>query len=475
MRRATAALLAGLLALLSVPAASASKPKVVVTGQVRYADGTPAARVHVELTRVTGLGDVLGGLLFFTFSAGFASVLCFDEEGRDALVICGNNTAATLTDSKGNYRFEMSADAVDSPDRSFTVTARVPRSAKRAAGAQVEVRTHLKVGANRLPYLPFWEPTVSGPLSDLTWTPLPGEAHPSYDKHYASRSGGLTLDVGALPGDPLDPRLLEDTRGTFHLTAKGHRGSLGATWTSPTRPYTGTAGRPLSRSARCTVTVEKLTGNRALRPCWLTDARYRATYEGPRPRHCFVDPAFADPVFQQPPTCEFASVRVAEIDLGRVVPVAAVLVRGECDDCAVAGSEDHVTWTRPTDGLVPGTAQDWEGLRARWVRVLTPSTSLGRYQYETPGAKVGGKDLPDSAPGDASRLTELSVWAATPEPVAAGSAPPEPDSSASPTTAAPSTSDDGTRTPTLVAAALLLLVTAGAVGYAVGQRRRTGG
>jgi hypothetical protein len=224
------------------------------------------------------------------------------------------------------------------------------------------------------------------------------------------------------------------------------------------------------------VTIERVRGKQALRPCWLTDAAYVTTYGGPRPRHCYIQPGFEDPIFHQDPTCEFASVRQVEVDLGRVVPVAAVLVRGsECDDCAVVSSADHVTWSRPSYGFLPGTAMDWKGERARWFRVLTPGTSLGRLQQQTPHAKVGGKDLPDEAPGDASGLTELSVWSAAPLAPAVPGVSPAPGTADPPAQAEHGSSDDGTRTSTLVAAGLLLLVTAGAVGYAVGQRRRTAG
>ena len=469
MRRVTAALLASLLALLALPAGAAARPKVVVTGQLRYADGTPAARTHVELTRVTGLGDALGALLVFGLTAGFGAVLCFDDSGRDALVACGNNTAATLTDSQGRYRFVLSGDAVDKPDRKFSLVAHLPRSSKRAPGAQVELHTHLVVGANPLPTLDLWQPQVSGPLSALTWTDLPGEAHPSYEKHYVATTG-LALDLSAGPGDDLDPRLLEDTRGTFQLVAHGHRGSLGVIWTAPVRSYTGTAGAPASRGRRCVATIEQARGPVTLSRCWLTDGTYGSSYGGPRARHCYQDPAFADPMFHSPPVCELASVRQVEIDLGKVVPVAAVVARGECEECVLLSSADHVSWSSPAVGAAPGSVVDWKGEHARWFRVVAPSTMFGgRPQYDSPGARLGGRDLPDQAPGDVSRLTELSVWAAAPPPHVSA-----PGGSSSESTAG-SASTSERHGATLVAAALLLLVTAGAAGYALGQRRRTGG
>jgi hypothetical protein len=459
VRRRVATLLVALLLVPVVPAQAAAKKHVVVTGVLHYADGTPAAGQHVELERVTGFGDVLATLFFFGFTGGLASVLCFQEGASDALVACGKNAAATRTDRNGRYRFEMSADAIDSPDRSFRITARIPRTAKRAAGARVEVRTHLIPGTNALPHLSFWEPKVTGPLDRLSWTPVPGDPTAGYAVQFAGRNG-FSLDGSA---EPLDLRLLEDTRGTLSVTARGHRGKLGATWTSPLRSYRGTAGAPVSRHARCTATVEQRAGNVAQAPCWLTDARYGTTYQGPRPRHCFKDPDFGDDFFHSPPSCEFASVRVVEIDLMRVVPVDAVVLRGECDDCVVVSSSDHVHWDKPLYGAALGTVMDWKGTDARWVRVTTPSDSFrGRLAYEVPGAKVGGRDLPDDAPGDASGLTELSVWTTVEAPPV--DAPPV-DESPAPQALQPPTGpdDEGVSTSAVVLAVLLLLAVSGGV------------
>jgi len=447
------ALLAVLLVLGAfAPAQAAPSKRVVVTGEIRYADGSPAAGQHVELERVTGFGDALAALFFFGFTAGLAGVLCFQEEASDSLVACGKNAAATRTDRNGRYRFEMSADAIDHPERKFSVAARVPRSAKKAGGARVEVRTHLSPGTNRLPSLAFWEPTVSGPVEALTWTPVPGDPTAVYTEHFTA-GRGFALHAS---GGPVDVRLLEDTRGTFHLTAQGHRGRLGATWTSPTRGYRGTAGAPVSRTARCTSTIERRASVVRQAPCWLTDARYGTTYQGPRPRHCFKDPAFDDAFFNLPASCEYASVRVVEIDLLRLVAVDAVVLRGECDDCTVVSSADHVHWDKPLPSAALGSVMDWQGVEARWVRVLTPSTSFrGRLQHEAPGAKVGGRDLPDAAPGDAGGLTELSVWEAAPPPPLDEPAPGE---SGSPQARGSTPDDDEGLSASVVALAVLLLL-----------------
>jgi hypothetical protein len=458
-RALTRLLIAVLLLVPLVPAQAASSKRVVVTGELHYADGTPAAGQHVELERVTGFGDALATLFFFGFTGGLASLFCFQEEASDALVACGKNSAATRTDRNGRYRFEMSADAIDTPDRSFRISARVTRTAKRAAGARVEVRTHLRPGTNKLPLLPFWEPKITGPLDNLSWTPVPGDPTAGYGVEFTGRNG-FTLDSSA---DPLDLRMLEDTRGTLSVTARGHRGQLGATWTSPLRSYRGTAGAPVSRNARCTATVERRAGAVSQAPCWLTDARFGTKYQGPRPRHCFKDPAFDDEFFHVPPSCEFASVRIVEIDLMRVVPVDAVVLRGECDDCVVISSPDHAHWDKPLYGAAVGTVMDWKGVEARWVRVLPPSDSFrSRLAYEVPGAKVGGRDLPDDAPGDVSGLTELSVWAAGEAPPV--DVPPVDDTPAPQAVRPPADSDDeGVSTSAVVLAVLLLLAVSGAV------------
>jgi hypothetical protein len=126
-------------------------------------------------------------------------------------------------------------------------------------------------------------------------------------------------------------------------------------------PYRSTAGKPVSRGAACSVTA---AGKRVYQPsCALTDGNLTDSFKP-----------------QTAPVCPSTGCPAADdsmVDLGRVVPVSLVAVRGCADGCAVAISGDARTWQAIGTFPDPSISADRanvaftlnRGIPARYVRV----------------------------------------------------------------------------------------------------------
>lgn len=416
-------------------------------------DGAPAAGVPVVLTVERGVTESIFGVLAFGLSLGLAALPCLAPDAPRN-VICGDDAQRAATGPDGGWAFRLSQAWVPGTltDTKWHVTAAVDGPGGRAVS---DVRFKVREQSPTAPDLQLWAPDVvmrdEGGRVAVSWPELPGrgfEDPPAYEVSWVDGAGRLVWAVSTERSDAtIDARLREDTSGNLALVARASRWRVDIryryTHTAAARPYTGTAGAPLSRAKPCTVR-DALGAESAPPGCPATDADLATPITGDGVRFpCMRLPAVprgvSVPEIQLPSgvqACADAPPAVT-VDLGQEVGVGLVVARG-CDGCTVEASSDGTSWRALGRGQVVETPV---APTARWIR----------------------------ASGDgADRLAELSVWPGTP-PAAPG--PASTVAGAPPSPAAPD-GDDDDRSPLLLVVALVLLVAVAAAAGRVAGRRR---
>ena len=326
---------------------------VVLTGTVHDAEGQRLSNTPVVLLKEVDFGEAIFGLTFFAATLG---TICLTDA---APAICSKARRAT-TDNDGNFRFQLKGrdtqGAVGTAS-TFHLSTGLPGPGAPSVSARFQIqRTDLTV-----PTLRIWDPRLElagGRTVRATWPQL----DPSNTERVVFYDGSISSTdiVWAVDGRSpitLDPRILEDTRGTAVVESAGSDESDGTTFriTHQSRrvDYAGTAGPPPSRDVPCTP-----------EPCPVTDGDL-----GPPPT--------------APPTRQEVTV-----DLTRSRNPTYVVVRGCPGQCDVETSVDGLAWKVVGSGSEP---------------FFTITPVLG-----TPVRYVKLKSVTDL-----NRVAELSVWVAT--------------------------------------------------------------
>jgi hypothetical protein len=402
-------------------------PPHPVSGTALDASGRPLAGHTVSLREDRGIASDVVGLFAATLTFGLSCAAGADP--------C-RSSGATSTTTAGDGRFAFAADAVaQARGRSRGV---VLSFGDPATEGSVALHLDPAVGGD-VGDLALWSPALTvTPGADLRatvrWTGPPTAdgntlLRGAVTDGVPTKEGGTAALVQFAPHGPsadvvVDRRAIEDRPGALVLTTGFSRPRAGqrprADWTAPPVQFPG-AGAPLSRGRSCVIEGAAIAG------CPLTDGDL-VTVPVPVPQ-------------------SFAS---ATIDLGSAVPVGAVAVRNDGDvvvQLSADGQHFAAATARSSDAFWPARRFTGAGASARFVRVL---------------------------PQGQQRLapTEVSVW----PPAAAGSvatapaAGPLPTAPAAPRgTDAPEGSRSGRGALSLLAAVILILVAA-AVAFAVGRR-----
>jgi hypothetical protein len=358
--RATAALLALLgPALLSGCQTSHldTAAKVNLTGSLAGPDGRPLGGQHVVLLKEADLGELLGGGVAIVATLGIACATSAPP------AIC-RGTHATATGPDGGFRLGLTGSDTQGTfgqASTFDLTATLAPAAGEAEGASVTDSFDFQVADLALPQLRVWHPQLSVATSGgrlrVGWSALPGSGYgpnPAYTVRFTAPGGAQVWSAGGQPaGVDVDPRVLEDSRGSVLVEARTEGAAQGTPVTTFERSqqlaYQGSAGPPPSRGRPCF--VQTAAGETlALTPCSLTDGDLR-------PGRGLHAPA---------PGVHTA----AYVALGGVRPVSLVVVRGCVGICTVETSNDAQTWT--SLGTGQGAAFALSGppsLRAADVRV----------------------------------------------------------------------------------------------------------
>ena len=347
------------------PPGDPAAPRLDATleGRVVDAAGDAQSGVQVEVRREASFAEHGNAFAAFLFTAGFACIAGACDTD--------STTFQTATGPDGGYRATLPKAHLPGfeTDADWFVTASRPPAEGHVAGATSGDEFEVADAVQRPPDLPLWltapELTVGPEGITTTWPlldPDPFEGgRLSYTLAFLDGRGAPVWSVPlARAGDRLDPRVLEDTRGSVLLAARGDVKAGHTTYhrtvAAPQPALTGPAGAPPSRGAPC-----ELPGA-APGPCWLTDG----------------DLAGAGPA--EPPVAT-ATITVPEMRAGLLV------VRG-CGQCAVEFSADGAAWQ-------PTTLDRRTGLT-----VLTSETPVRFVRL--------------SLEGGVQRAAEVSLWPAPP-------------------------------------------------------------
>lgn len=376
--RVPAPMLAALLLMTSSCGFSKLDPNaaVHVTGTVVNADGHPAAGAEVLLFKEADIGELVVGV---TFALGTLGVACLTPAAPS---VCAAARRAT-TGADGGFTFDLrGSDTQGSVENAstFDLTAIVPASAGGGTRSAATLRFEIQRAQLDLPPLRMWSgtPTVTGSSSrvSVSWPALAYDSDPSYSIRWVDSATDHSVWTvsNASSGASLDPRTLEDRSGSVvvdaQTTVPGPDTDLRFIYSSAAIPFQG-KGVPLSRGRPCFA----YGGNgRALplTPCHLTDGD------------------LFDAAGLTTGGCDGCTAAVhtsAYVDLGTVVPVSLVVVRGGAGLLAVEGSSDAQSWTLWGNGSGSLVAVTPSGAaHARYVRVRS----------------ISGLDM--------SGVTEMSAW-----------------------------------------------------------------
>jgi hypothetical protein len=343
---------------------------VSVSGRALDASGKPLSHAHVVLVRQADIGQVIFGSVL---AVGTLSTICF---APDPPAICEKARTAT-TDADGRYHFEVKGS--DTQGSLGTKATMNVVFSGRSSQTSTTVSFTAEDTSITVPDARLWDlaARVAGARDriQLSWHPLPASAGSTtgYSVQLYDAHGGSVLWTQPASGGraDVDPRLLEDVRGTAAVSAGTElpggsgAGKVRASYLSPRLPVPASAGAPPSRGRPCAPVVGPGATVEAFRACTETDGDLS------RPARL----------------SSRGTVTGAAIDLGTSRPVSLVVVRGFSGQFLVETSRDGKTWQSVATGFGAAYAVKPPGrLSARYLRVRSP-TGL-----------------------DESLSTEISVW-----------------------------------------------------------------
>lgn len=334
---------------------------VVISGQVRAADGAPLVERPVRLASAPGGGDL--AFAFLTLGLACATDIC-----QEAL-------RSTETDAGGRYRLELKGrdtqTSFGNVRQQAVSAAAAPRGAE-VSGASTSARFVVQTERLELPPLQLVDPALSLTAAPgrvgVTWrTDVGGPYSLSFE------SGSVVPVWRVTTGDTaatLDARLLEGTSGRAVLSGTTSDQVVGSdvelTWRSPGLGYASAAGVPLSRGLACAYAAAPATPGAPSEQCPLTDGDLFSAQLPPAP--CPSPPQGAP---SAPTGC--ATATTATLRLPPAPRVELVVVRGCVESCAVEVSTDGQVFRR-----VATVARDFEAVRVPAEGVRAVRVGLGR-------------------------------------------------------------------------------------------------
>lgn len=330
---------------------------VHVSGRALDAAGKPLAGARVLLLKEADIGEVLFGSIL---AVGTLSTICYLP---DPPALCAK-ARTTTTDADGRYSFELTGE-----DTQGTLGTESTLDVVFAGGpgkASTTVSFKAKKAEITLPDARIWNSRARASVGSggiqIAWSGLPPEAggDPSYSAQLFE-ADGAALWTQSASGDraTLDPRFLEDRRGSVAVSARTEldgasgAGDVRAAFLSPRLDVRATAGAPPSRGRRCA----PVTGT------------------GPAVTGRFARCAFTDGDLDSPARLTGKGVVVgATVDLGSRRPVRLVVARGFSGQLLLEVSDDGksyqvvATGSGSSVGLVPNTSTS-----ARYVRLRSPA------------------------------------------------------------------------------------------------------
>jgi hypothetical protein len=332
---------------------------VSISGRALDAAGAPLAKARVLLIRQADIGQVIFGSIL---TVGTLSTICFAPEPP---AIC-DKARTTKTDSDGRYHFDVKgSDTHGSLGTEATMNVVFSDD---AAKTSTTVSFPVEDTAVTVPDARLWDLAAkasrgTGPIR-LSWRPLAKGAgsKSSYSAQLYDAESGTVLWTQPASGGraEIDPRLLEDRRGTVAVSASAELsggkgvGDVRASYLSPRLPVTASAGTPPSRGRPCaTVTGTEPTPGGPQTPCTETDGDLSA-------------PAQLTALGEQP-------VTGLVIDLGTARPISLVVGRGFSGQFLVETSTDGKTYRTVATGSGSAYAVKPSGRPgARYVRLRSP-------------------------------------------------------------------------------------------------------
>jgi hypothetical protein len=328
---------------------------VSISGRALNAAGNPLGNARVVLVKQADLAEVVFGTVL---TVGTLSTICF---APDPPAIC-ERAQVTTTDADGRYHFEVKGSDVRG-SLGTEATMNVVFSGRSSPSSTTVSFTAQETDVT-VPDARVWDlaATVTGAAGRirLTWRPLSPSAgtDTGYSAElYDARTGAALWSQPARGGQAeLDPRLLEDRRGTVAASASAAlsggsgTGSARAGYLSARLPVTGSVGAPPSRGRPCAAVtgIGKVAAYRT--PCAETDGNLGAPAQLSAPAG--------------------ATVTGVAVDLGRTRPVDLVVARGFSGQYLVEISTDGRSWHSVATGS--GTAYSVSPAgrpAARYVRV----------------------------------------------------------------------------------------------------------
>jgi hypothetical protein len=332
---------------------------VAISGRALDSSGKPLRNARVLLVKQADLGEVIFGSIL---TVGTLSAICF---APDPPAIC-EKARTTTTDADGRYHFEVKGS--DTQGSLGTEATMNVVFSGRSAKTSTTVSFTAKENTVSVPDARLWDLAATASRGGggirLSWRPLSRSAgtKASYSAQlYDARTGSALWTQPASGGHAeIDPRLLEDLRGSVavsagtELTGGSGVADVRASYLSPRLPVAASAGAPPSRGRPCAA----MTGSapavvRPRTPCGETDgdltrpARLTASGQG--------------------------TVSGVVVDLGRVRPVGLVVARGFSGQFLVETSTDGQAFTTVATGFGPAYAVRPSGAPgARYVRLRSP-------------------------------------------------------------------------------------------------------
>lgn len=366
-----------------------SAADVTVTGTLKRQDESAAADLKTLLIRIPDPLELLTGGLAVVGSVGLVCV--YDEPPP---TICKTVQSATAN-AEGKFTYQMKGTDVKGSLGQvsfFTLLVGLPPPAGAKAGPSVGINSFvIQKEMLTLPPLKFWEPVnVSAAVTAATITvswDLFGISHqhePSAGYQVSFYAGGEVWSQAAMKGEALDARAVEDTQGTFAVSASDQVGAGGVfggdefalQYGSKGIGYAAT-GNPLpaSRGKGCAVATK--TGVADVSPCPLTNGAFDDSFTPQAPCEAMDAGSCAANSFVQ-------------VDLGAPAPVRDVFVHGltASGKVVLEVSDDGVTFTEKARSDLAG----------RFMKLSPAAATTARY--------VRLRVLQ----GGISGLNELSVW-----------------------------------------------------------------
>lgn len=333
---------------------------VSISGRALDASGRPLANAPVLLMKQADLGEVVFGTIL---AVGTLSAICF---APDPPAIC-DKARTTTTDAEGRYHFEVKGS--DTQGSLGTESTMNVVFSDRSAGASTTISFAAEDEAVTVPDARLWDlradATRRAGRIDVSWRPLPraaGEKASYSAQLYDARTGAALWTEPVDDGRAdLDPRLLEDRKGTVAVAAgaelSGGEGAGGAraSYSSARLPIGPSAGAPPSRGRPCApVTGTAPEVGRFRAPCPATDGELDApsklTAKGEAP------------------------VTGVVVDLGRPRPIDLVVARGFSGQFLVETSTDGRSYLTVATGTGLAYAASPAGRpSARYVRLRSPA------------------------------------------------------------------------------------------------------